>query len=67
LGKGIFTDDTKSQYLSIVQKLEAAGAQGIIAGCTEIPLLIGPSDIALPYFDTTEIHCISAIDFIFGN
>ena len=66
LGKGIFTDDTKSQYLSIVQKLEAAGAQGIIAGCSEIPLLIGSSDIALPYFDTTEIHCNSAIDFIFG-
>lgn len=64
LGKGIFTDDTKSKYLSIVRKLKTSGAQGIIAACTEIPLLIKPSDISLPYFDTTEIHCNAAIDFI---
>ncbi len=65
LGKGMFTEYTKSKYLSIIQKMGAAGAQGIIAGCTEIPLLINPSDIALPFFDTTVLHCQAAVDFAF--
>lgn len=63
LGKGIIKAETKKKYLSIMQELKNAGAEGIIAGCTEIPLIVKESDIDLPYFDTALIHGKSAIEF----
>ena len=63
LSKGIFKSETKARYLSIIENLRLSGTQGIIAGCTEIPLLIQPSDIKIPFFDTTIIHCEAAIAF----
>ncbi len=63
LGKGIIKEETKKRYLSIIEDLKNNGAEGIIAGCTEIPLIIKESDIDLPYFDTTLIHGKSAIEF----
>ena len=45
---------------SIIKKLEAAGAQGVILGCTEIGLLIQKKDVDLPVFDTTLIHAEKA-------
>jgi aspartate racemase len=63
LGKGIIRTETKERYLSIIEKLKNAGAEGIIAGCTEIPLIIKESDIDLPYFDTALIHGKAAIEF----
>jgi aspartate racemase len=39
------------------------GAEGIILGCTEIPLLIKQEDIAVPVFDTTLIHSTAAVEF----
>ncbi len=44
-------------------RLIEAGAEGIILGCTEIPLLIKPEDIAVTLFNTTEIHAMAAVDF----
>ena len=63
LGKGVFTKETKEAYLAIIDRLAARGAQGIILGCTEIPMLIKPEDCALPTFDTTTIHATAAVDF----
>lgn len=63
LGKGIIKNTTKQRYLSIIEKLKARGVEGIIAGCTEIPLIVNDSDIDLTYFDTTKIHAKSAIQF----
>ena len=63
LGKGIIQEETKKRYLSIIEDLKNNGAEGIIAGCTEIPLIIKESDIDLPYFDTALIHGKSAIEF----
>ena len=63
LQKAVFKDETKEQYLKIIEKLREKGAQGIILGCTEIPLLINQADCNLPIFDTTAIHSRAAVDF----
>lgn len=62
-GKGIFSQETKQGYLEIIDRLVAAGAEGIILGCTEIPLLIKPGDFTAPTFDTTLLHATAAVDF----
>ncbi len=61
--KGIFSDKMKQSYLEIIQKLIAKGAEGIILGCTEIPILIKPNNCNVPLFDTTQIHVNAAINF----
>ena len=66
LALGIVTAVTKENYLQIMQKLQHAGAEGIILGCTEIPLLIKPNDFDLPLFDTTFIHASAAVGFSLG-
>ena len=67
LALGIITDATKQQYLTVMDKLKAAGAEGIILGCTEIPLLIKDKDYNLPLFDTTFIHASAAVEFSLNN
>ena len=62
-GKGIFLPETKKRFLQIIDKLTAQGAEGVIFGCTEIPLLIQPEDCSIPVFDTTLIHATAAVDF----
>ena len=63
LGRGVLNPETKKHYLAIIQKLINRGAQGIILGCTEIPLLIQQEDIAVPTFNTTKIHADAAVAF----
>ncbi len=63
LQKGIFKDETKEQYLKTIEKLREEGAQGVILGCTEIPLLINQADCNLPIFDTMAIHSEAAVGF----
>lgn len=63
LGRGMLNPETKKQYLAIIQQLIDNGAEGIILGCTEIPLLIHQEDIAVPVFDTTKIHAEAAVAF----
>ena len=62
-GKGIFLPDTGKRFLQIIGKLSEQGAQGVIFGCTEIPLLIQPEECTIPVFDTTLIHATAAVDF----
>ena len=66
MGKGIFLPATKEKYLHIIEKLVAKGAEGIILGCTELPILIKQTDCAIPVFDTALIHAIAAVEFAFG-
>nr|WP_281244115.1 aspartate/glutamate racemase family protein [Halanaerobium salsuginis] len=47
-----------------MKKLKKAGAEGVILGCTEIPLLIKPADSDLPIFDTTALHAGKAVELI---
>jgi aspartate racemase len=58
-----FKKETKAKFLSIIGDLENHGAQGIVLGCTEIPLLIKQKDTNLPVFNTLEIHAKAAVDF----
>ncbi len=66
LGCGIVTPQTKHGYLDIIDRLIARGAEGIVLGCTEIPLLLSQSDVAVPVFDTTRIHSRAAVDYALG-
>ncbi|WP_276380626.1 aspartate/glutamate racemase family protein [Flavobacterium sp. H4147] len=63
LGRGIVTDETKKHYLEIANELIKNGAEGIILGCTEIPLVIKTEDLSVPIFDTTLIHAKAAVEF----
>ena len=61
LVQGVFTDESKKGYQKIIQNLREKGAEGAILGCTEIPLLIKPEDVAIPTFNTTKIHAEQAV------
>ena len=63
LAKGIILSQTKQNYLHLINKLIEQGAEGIILGCTEIPLLIKQQDCSVPVFDTTYIHAMAAVNF----
>tara|TARA_B110000503_G_C7151517_1_gene415403 strand:- start:2091 stop:2396 length:306 start_codon:yes stop_codon:yes gene_type:complete len=64
LGKGIINPETKLKYLQIIEKLIENGAERIILGCTEIPLIVKENDVKVPTFDTTLLHSKSAIEFV---
>jgi len=57
LGVGFINPETRTNYISIVKELIDCGAECIILGCTEIPMLISQDDFTIPIFDTTKIHC----------
>lgn len=63
LGRNVFKPETREFYLNIMQQLIEEGAEGIILGCTEIPMLISPEDIDIPLFDTMRIHAAAAVEF----
>lgn len=63
LGRGILRQDTRLAYIGIVDQLIKDGAEGIILGCTELPLILSQDDITVPLFDTTKIHSQAAIEF----
>ncbi len=66
MGKGIFLPATKEKYLEIIEKLRVQGAEGLILGCTELPILIKQSDCSIPVFDTALIHATAAVEFALG-
>ncbi len=59
---GVIHEESKKAYLEIIEKLKSKGAEGIILGCTEIRMLVGPDDIDVPAFDSLEIHAKAAVD-----
>lgn len=62
LVRGDVLPESREAYLGAIATLVCAGAEGIIAGCTEIELLVGADDVNVPYFPTTRLHAISAVD-----
>ena len=62
LFSGKIRDESREGYKKIINKLADLGAEGIILGCTEIPLLIHQEDSSLPLFDTTTLHADAALD-----
>ena len=63
LCRGEVRDASRREYARILGELAAHGAQGVILGCTEISLLVGPGDSPVPVFDTTAIHAEAAADW----
>lgn len=63
LGLNIFKETTRKKYVEIIEKLQSAGAEAVILGCSEIPLLIKQKDSPLPVFDTTEVHADAIVKF----
>jgi aspartate racemase len=63
MGRGIVNPDTKQNYISIVKDLIGRGAEGIILGCTEIPMLLSQEDFSIPTFDTTKIHSSAIVEY----
>jgi aspartate racemase len=64
LGIGFINPETKKEYINIVAELVDNGAECIILGCTEIPMLIGQEDFTIPVFDTTKIHSKAVVDYV---
>ncbi len=59
---GEIKESSKEKFKKIIDNLAKKGAEGVILGCTEIPLLIKQEDVGLPIFDTTEIHAKAAVE-----
>lgn len=60
---GKIIQDSKEQYMDIIQQMVKQGAEGIILGCTEIGMLIHQEDSQVPLFDTTRIHAEAAVEY----
>ncbi|MDD5644679.1 MAG: aspartate/glutamate racemase family protein [bacterium] len=61
---GNFLETSKQGYVRIIERLVSEeGAEGVILGCTEIPLLVKQEDVSVPVFDTTAIHVEAAVDY----
>ncbi len=67
LSVGTLDEGSRRRYLEIVEHLAARGAQGIVLGCTEIPLLIRQEHTEIPLFDTTTLHADEALDRAIGD
>ncbi|NNL79993.1 MAG: aspartate/glutamate racemase family protein [Flavobacteriaceae bacterium] len=63
LVKGKILGHSREQFIEIIGKAAMLGAEGVILGCTEIPLLIAEKDVSIPVFDTTRLHARYAVDF----
>ncbi|WP_230531308.1 aspartate/glutamate racemase family protein [Microvirga roseola] len=64
---GRIRPESRQAYRKIIARLIARGAQAVILGCTEIMLLVSGEDSAVPLFDTTTIHALSAVDYALAN
>ena len=62
LVRGIVREGSRRAYLDVIGRLVAQGAEGVVAGCTEIELLVTPDDVECPYFPTTRLHALAAVD-----
>ena len=63
LAHGVVREESRRAYISVIEELKRRGADGVILGCTEIPLLIKAADSHIPVFDTTALHAAAAVDF----
>jgi len=59
---GIVRPESKTKLREVIASLEKAGAEGILLGCTELMMILGQADSAVPLFDTTGIHCEAAVN-----
>jgi len=68
LGVGIMLEETRNRFLDITQRMiEEESIQGLILGCTEIPLLLTKGELGIPFFDTSKIHAQSALSYCMSD
>lgn len=67
LVQGVLSAASRDAYREVAARLVARGAEGVIAGCTEIELLLTPDDVPVPYFPTTRLHAEAAVAFALGG
>ena len=63
---GVLEDTSRSRYRAVIGRLVERGARGVILGCTEIELLVGPDDSPVPVFPTTRLHVEAAVERALG-
>jgi aspartate racemase len=60
---GEIRDGSRDGFFRVIHDLMGRGAEGVILGCTEVPLLVREEDVGVPLFDTTEIHAEAALRY----
>jgi len=63
LCRGRIDAGSRAEFVAVTERLEVAGAEAMIFGCTEIGMLLRPDDVASPVFDTTALHTSAAVAF----
>jgi aspartate racemase len=63
---GVVREASRAAYVDVIDRLVDAGAEGVVLGCTEIELLVGPDDVDVPVFATTRLHALAAVDLALG-
>lgn len=67
LCRGVVNENARERVAHVMQRLTAKGASGIVLGCTELGLLVGPGDAEVPVFDSTAIHARAAVDYALAS
>lgn len=67
LCRGQVLDSSRAWFGQCIAELQARGAQGVVLGCTELPLIIRPEDSPIPTFDTTALHALAAVEFALAS
>ncbi len=62
LVRGEVRAESRRQFVDLIERMVGEGAEGVIAGCTEIELLVRPEDVSCAYFPTTSLHALAAVD-----
>lgn len=65
--KGVFSDASRQRFVEICEELYERGAEGIVLGCTEIPLLLKQEEIKIPIVNTLTVHAMAAVDFAIND
>lgn len=63
LVRGVVRDESRERVVAVVDELTGRGAAGIVAGCTEIEMLVGRDDVDVPFFPTAELHALAAVEW----
>jgi len=66
LSRGQFLESSRAALGAVMARLVAHGAEGIILGCTELPMIVQPEDAGVPTFDTTTLHALAAVNMALG-
>ena len=63
---GRFLESSKKRLVNIIDRLVEQGVEGVILGCTELPLILRNAEVSVPLFDTTRIHALKAVELSLG-